>query len=121
MVPYFAKEDSGFVQSPQDYRDRHESLFKDMCYWEYAGFFHIGMVQRNYFNAVIQHGTMTLVRKSALIKVGAWAEWCICEDAELGIKLYREGYASVYINHSFGRGITPATLAGYIGDRKSDV
>ncbi|MGB3810785.1 MAG: glycosyltransferase [Parvibaculum sp.] len=117
MVPYFAKEDIGFVQSPQDYRDRHESTFKNMCYWEYAGFFHIGMVQRNYFNAVIQHGTMTLVRKSALQKVGAWAEWCICEDAELGIKLYREGYDSVYINHSFGRGITPDTLAGYIGQR----
>ena len=117
MVPYFAKEDVGFVQSPQDYRDRHESMFKNMCYWEYAGFFHIGMVQRNYFNAVIQHGTMTLVRKSALEKVGAWAEWCICEDAELGIKLYRQGYDSVYINHSFGRGLTPDTLAGYISQR----
>lgn len=117
MVPYFQKKDIGFVQSPQDYRDGHESVFKNMCNWEYAGFFHIGMVQRNYFNAVIQHGTMTLVRKSALEKVGAWAEWCICEDAELGIKLYRAGYDSVYINHSFGKGITPDTLAGYIGQR----
>ncbi len=117
MVPYFAKQDVGFVQSPQDYRDRHESMFKNMCYWEYAGFFHIGMVQRNYFNAVIQHGTMTLVRKSALEKVGQWAEWCICEDAELGIKLYRAGYDSVYVNHSFGRGLTPDSLAGYIGQR----
>jgi cellulose synthase/poly-beta-1,6-N-acetylglucosamine synthase-like glycosyltransferase len=88
-----------------------------MCYWEYAGFFHIGMVQRNYFNAVVQHGTMTLVRKSALEKVGFWAEWCICEDAELGIRLYREGYDSIYINHSFGRGLTPDTLSGYIGQR----
>lgn len=117
MVPYFAKQDIAFVQSPQDYRDGHESMFKNMCDWEYAGFFHIGMVQRNYFNAVIQHGTMTLVRKAALVKVGAWAEWCICEDAELGIKLYRAGYDSVYINHSFGQGLTPDTLAGYIGQR----
>lgn len=117
MVPYFAKQDIAFVQSPQDYRDGHESMFKNMCDWEYAGFFHIGMVQRNYFNAVIQHGTMTLVRKAALEKVGAWAEWCICEDAELGIKLYRAGYDSVYINHSFGQGLTPDTLAGYIGQR----
>ncbi len=117
MVPYFAKQDIAFVQSPQDYRDGHESMFKNMCDWEYAGFFHIGMVQRNYFNAVIQHGTMTLVRKAALEKVGAWAEWCICEDAELGIKLYRAGYDSVYINHSFGKGLTPDTLAGYIGQR----
>ena len=117
MVPYFDKHDVGFVQAPQDYRDAHESMFKDMSYWEYAGFFHIGMVQRNNFNAVIQHGTMTLVRKEALKKVGAWAEWCICEDAELGIKLYRHGYDSVYVNHSFGKGLTPDTLAGYISQR----
>ncbi|PKQ04572.1 MAG: cellulose synthase [Alphaproteobacteria bacterium HGW-Alphaproteobacteria-11] len=117
MVPYFNKHDVGFVQAPQDYRDRRESTFKNMAYWEYAGFFHIGMVQRNNFNAIIQHGTMTLVRKSALEKVGGWAEWCICEDAELGIKLYRAGYDSVYVNHSFGRGLTPDTLAGYITQR----
>jgi len=116
-VPYFGKDDVAFVQAPQNYRDRHESMFKNMCYWEYAGFFHIGMVQRNNFNAVIQHGTMTLVRKEALKQVGGWAEWCICEDAELGIKLYRAGFDSVYINHSFGRGLTPDTLSGYIGQR----
>ena len=117
LIPYFDKPDVGFVQAPQDYRDRHESMFKNMTYWEYAGFFHIGMVQRNNFNAVIQHGTMTQVRKSALKRVGGWAEWCICEDAELGIKLYRAGYDSVYVNHSFGRGLTPDTLAGYISQR----
>ncbi len=117
LVPYFDKQDVGFVQGPQDYRDRHESLFKNMTYWEYAGFFHIGMVQRNNFNAIIQHGTMTQVRKSALRRVGGWAEWCICEDAELGIRLYRAGYDSVYVNHSFGRGLTPDTLAGYISQR----
>lgn len=117
LVPYFAKPDVAFVQAPQDYRDGRESLFKDLCNWEYAGFFHIGMVQRNNFNAVIQHGTMTLIRKAALEKVGGWAEWCICEDAELGLKLYREGYDSVYVNHSFGRGITPDTLSGYMGQR----
>lgn len=117
LIPYFDKEDVGFVQAPQDYRDRHESMFKNMTYWEYAGFFHIGMVQRNNFNAVIQHGTMTMVRKTALKRVGGWAEWCICEDAELGIKLYRAGYDSVYVNHSFGRGLTPDTLSGYISQR----
>lgn len=117
LIPYFAKPDVAFVQAPQDYRDADESQFKDMCYWEYAGFFHLGMVQRNNFNAVIQHGTMTMIRKTALEKVGGWAEWCICEDAELGLKLYREGYDSVYVNHSFGRGLTPDTLGGYIGQR----
>ena len=64
------------VQAPQDYRDGGESAFKAMCYAEYRGFFLIGMITRNERNAIIQHGTMTLVRRSLLERIG-WAEWCI--------------------------------------------
>jgi len=117
LVPYFAKQDVGFVQAPQDYRDWQENRFKAFCHWEYAGFFQIGMVQRNESNAIIQHGTMTLVRKSALEYVGNWGEWCICEDSELGLRLYRAGYDSVYVQDSFGRGVTPDTMSGYMTQR----
>ncbi len=117
MVPYFDNENVGFVQSPQDYRDRHQSTFKNFCYWEYAGFFNIGMVQRNEYNAIIQHGTMTMIRKSALLEVGNWAEWCICEDSELGLRLYEAGYDSVYVKDSFGRGLMPDTFSGYMTQR----
>ncbi|MGZ8095176.1 MAG: glycosyltransferase [Methylosarcina sp.] len=117
MVPYFDNENVGFVQSPQDYRDLHVSSFKSNCYWEYAGFFNIGMVQRNEYNAIIQHGTMTMIRKSALLEVGKWAEWCICEDSELGLRLYEAGYDSVYCKESFGRGLMPDTMSGYMTQR----
>jgi exo-beta-1,3-glucanase (GH17 family)/cellulose synthase/poly-beta-1,6-N-acetylglucosamine synthase-like glycosyltransferase len=117
MVPYFDNENVGFIQSPQDYRDRHLSTFKNFCYWEYAGFFNIGMVQRNEYNAIIQHGTMTMIRKSALIEVGNWAEWCICEDSELGLRLYEAGYDSVYVKDSFGKGLMPDTFSGYMTQR----
>lgn len=117
MVPYFDNENVGFVQSPQDYRDRHVSTFKRFCYWEYAGFFNIGMVQRNEYNAIIQHGTMTMVRKSAFDKVGNWAQWCICEDSELGLRLYEAGYDSVYVKDSFGQGLMPDTMSGYMTQR----
>lgn len=112
-LPYFEKPDVAFVQAPQDYRDASHNAFKRMCYWEYAGFFHIGMVQRNERNAIIQHGTMTLIRKEALRKVGGWAEWCICEDAELGLRLFENNYDSVYLNHSFGRGLIPDDFGAY--------
>src|SRR4029450_6605460 len=79
------------VQAPQDYRDAQESFFKAMCYAEYRGFFSIGMVPRNERNAIIQHGTMTLVRRTALDDAGGWAEWCITEDAELGLRLFEHG------------------------------
>ena len=117
MVPYFDQENVGFVQSPQDYRDLNLGLFKEICYWEYAGFFNIGMVQRNEYNAIIQHGTMTMIRKTAFDKVGAWSEWCICEDSELGLRLYEAGYDSVYCKESFGRGLMPDTFSGYMTQR----
>ncbi|MBP3363146.1 MAG: glycosyltransferase, partial [Pseudomonas sp.] len=66
MVPHFADPKIAIVQSPQDYRDQNESTFKKLCYSEYKGFFHIGMVTRNDRDAIIQHGTMTMTRRSVL-------------------------------------------------------
>jgi exo-beta-1,3-glucanase (GH17 family)/glycosyltransferase involved in cell wall biosynthesis len=116
-IPYFSKPEVAFVQAPQDYRDEKENTFKRMCYWEYAGFFHIGMVQRNERNAIIQHGTMTLIRKTALQNTGSWSEWCICEDAELGLRLFENGYEAVYLNHSFGKGLMPDNFSAYKSQR----
>jgi exo-beta-1,3-glucanase (GH17 family)/cellulose synthase/poly-beta-1,6-N-acetylglucosamine synthase-like glycosyltransferase len=112
-IPYFSKPEVAFVQAPQDYRDECENMFKRMCYWEYAGFFHIGMVQRNERNAIIQHGTMTLIRKMTLQKCGNWSEWCICEDAELGLRLFENGFEAVYMNHSLGKGLMPDNFNVY--------
>jgi exo-beta-1,3-glucanase (GH17 family)/cellulose synthase/poly-beta-1,6-N-acetylglucosamine synthase-like glycosyltransferase len=107
MAPAFADEKVGFTQSPQDYRDNDGSFFKRLMFWEYAGFFHAGMVTRNERNAVIQHGTMTLVRKAALLNEKGWAEWCITEDSQLGLRLMRAGYEAVYSKKSFGKGVMP--------------
>ncbi|UKL13078.1 glycosyltransferase [Dissulfurimicrobium hydrothermale] len=117
LVPHFDRPSVGFVQAPQDQRGWEGNLFKEMCNWEYNGFFHIGMVHRNERNAIIQHGTMTLIRKKVIDKIGKWSEWCICEDAEFGMRLLHAGYESVYVNECFGRGLTPDTFAGYKGQR----
>jgi exo-beta-1,3-glucanase (GH17 family)/cellulose synthase/poly-beta-1,6-N-acetylglucosamine synthase-like glycosyltransferase len=117
LAPYFADEKVGFVQAPQDHRDWAGDRFQEMCNFEYTGFFHIGMVHRNERDAIIQHGTMTLIRRKALASLGGWAEWCICEDAELGLRLLTNGYQSVYVNHVFGRGLTAQSFAGYKGQR----
>jgi cellulose synthase/poly-beta-1,6-N-acetylglucosamine synthase-like glycosyltransferase len=107
MAPAFDNPAVGFTQSPQDYRDNDGSFFKRLMFWEYAGFFHAGMVARNERNAIIQHGTMTLIRKDALLDESGWAEWCITEDSELGLKLFRRGYEAVYSKKSFGKGVMP--------------
>lgn len=116
-LPFFASLQVALVQGPQDYRDARESVFKAMAYQEYRGFFHIGMVERNEHNAIIQHGTMTIVRKDALDEVGGWSSWCITEDTELGLKLFEAGYSAAYIPQSMGRGLIPDTLEAFMSQR----
>ncbi|MFY2559337.1 glycosyltransferase [Corallococcus terminator] len=112
MVPLFTDPKIAVVQSPQDYRDQDESIFKKVCYSEYQGFFRIGMVTRNDRDAIIQHGTMTMTYRSVLEELG-WAEWCICEDAELGLRVFEKGYSAAYSHHSYGKGLIPDTFSDY--------
>ncbi len=113
LVPHFNRPEIAIVQAPQDYRDEHENIFKKMCYAEYRGFFHIGMVTRNDRNAIIQHGTMTMIRTRVLRDVGGWAEWCITEDAELGLKILEKGWEEAYVEKSYGRGLMPDTFIDF--------
>lgn len=113
LVPAFANPVMAIVQAPQDYRDGQDSAFKSMCHAEYRGFFEIGMITRNERNAIIQHGTMTLVRRSVLDKLGGWAEWCITEDAELGLRVFAAGHEALYLPQSYGRGLMPDTFTDY--------
>jgi exo-beta-1,3-glucanase (GH17 family)/cellulose synthase/poly-beta-1,6-N-acetylglucosamine synthase-like glycosyltransferase len=113
LVPAFANPRIAIVQAPQDYRDADESAFKAMAYAEYRGFFEVGMVTRNERNAIIQHGTMTLVRRDVLDNVSRWAEWCITEDAELGLSIFEAGYEASYTSRSYGRGLMPDTFIDF--------
>lgn len=106
-TPAFDQADIAIVQAPQDYRDADSSLFKSMIYSEYAGFFGIGMVNRDARNAIIQHGTMTIVRRTVLEQVDKWSTWCITEDAELGLRILEQGYRAAYVPKSYGRGLMP--------------
>ena len=113
LAPQLTQGNVAIVQAPQDYRDAHDNAFKAMCYAEYRGFFYIGMITRNERNAIIQHGTMTMVRKSALQSVDGWAEWCITEDAELGLRIFEQGLEASYIARSYGRGLMPDTFIDF--------
>ncbi|MEZ5540667.1 MAG: glycosyltransferase [Pseudomonadota bacterium] len=117
LMPQFGQPGIAIVQAPQDYRDAGDNAFKAMSYAEYRGFFYIGMITRNDRNAIIQHGTMTLVRRTALEEVGGWSEWCITEDAELGLLILRQGHQAMYIPRSYGKGLMPDTFSGYRNQR----
>lgn len=113
LMPYFEDPQVALVQAPQDHRDGHETLLKGMMNTEYAGFFDIGMVQRNEDDAIVQHGTMCIVRRSALEHVGGWQTDTIVEDTELGLRLYEAGYRAHYTNVRYGHGLLPDTYSAF--------
>jgi exo-beta-1,3-glucanase (GH17 family)/cellulose synthase/poly-beta-1,6-N-acetylglucosamine synthase-like glycosyltransferase len=113
LVPLFRDPAVGLVQAPQDHRDGERSLMHHAMNGEYAGFFDIGMVQRNEVNAIIVHGTMCLIRRAALEAAGGWSSDTICEDTDLGLTLLELGWRAHYTNKRYGHGLLPDSFEAY--------
>ena len=104
LVPVFADPRVGLVQAPQEHRDGDRSLMHYIMNGEYAGFFDIGMVQRNEANAIIVHGTMCLIRRAAMDMAGGWSSDTICEDTDLGLDDPAAGLADALHQPALWRG-----------------
>lgn len=113
LVPVFADPRVGLVQAPQEHRDGDRSLMHYIMNGEYAGFFDIGMVQRNEANAIIVHGTMCLMRRSAMDMAGGWSSDTICEDTDLGLTIQQQGWLTHYTNVRYGEGLLPDTYEAF--------
>ena len=113
LAGHFGDPTVGIVQAPQAHRDWDGQPLQRMMNWEYEGFFRIGMHHRHERDAIVQHGTMTLIRAAALRRVGGWDADCICEDTELGLRLFHQGLRAVYVDRVFGSGLVPADFGAY--------
>ena len=113
LLGHFDDSQVAVVQAPQAHRNWVSSAWRSMMNWEYDGFFRIGMHHRNERDAIIQHGTMTLIRAQALRAHGCWTSGALCEDAELGLRLMQAGYRTVYVDVVMGEGLTPDTFAAF--------
>jgi exo-beta-1,3-glucanase (GH17 family)/cellulose synthase/poly-beta-1,6-N-acetylglucosamine synthase-like glycosyltransferase len=113
LVPAFADPRVGLVQAPQDHRDGGRTPMHAAMNGEYAGFFDIGMVQRNEKNAIITHGTMCLIRRAALDDAGGWSSDTICEDTDLGLSILEGGWLAHYTGHRYGHGLLPDSFEAF--------
>jgi exo-beta-1,3-glucanase (GH17 family)/glycosyltransferase involved in cell wall biosynthesis len=113
LVPGFGDPAVGMIQAPQDHRDGERTLMHHAMNGEYAGFFDIGMVQRNEANAIIVHGTMCLIRRAALLSAGGWSSDTIVEDSDLGLTVLEHGWQIHYTNRRYGHGLLPDTFEAY--------
>ncbi|MFG2395436.1 glycosyltransferase family 2 protein [Streptomyces lavendulae] len=113
LVGHFDDPRLGFIQTWYDFRAWSHSSFMAGCFWEYRFGYPLALRSLNERSAVFPMGTVCLFRSKALWSVGGWAEWCVTEDSELGIRLAAAGYDSLLINETFGYGLIPETFADY--------
>ena len=45
-------------------------------------------------------GTMGLFRRSTILAIGGWNEWCIGEDTEASLRVLKAGWSGLYIPRS---------------------
>jgi cellulose synthase/poly-beta-1,6-N-acetylglucosamine synthase-like glycosyltransferase len=116
-APYFSDPSLGFVQTFEGNRDFEGSPYYTACVDSFQAFYLSVMSSRNERNTVPFVGTMGLFRRRALIAIGGWNEWCICEDTEASLRVTKDGWSGLYIPRCFGRGVVPPSWAGMLTQR----
>lgn len=97
-----------YVQFPQAYQ-RPDHIAKGVDI-ELEDYFTSDAQMGNEAEAVLLTGTLCVISKAALIRVNGWSGLTTTEDAELGVRLCKTGFAGRYIPLILGQGLLPLTL-----------
>lgn len=110
-LPYFSDEKIALVQFPQYYRNcnKENQPIAD----EYHHFFSIYMNMANHLDCVPSTGTVSVYKSKVLKILEGFRGEALTEDADLGLRIYREGYRGIYINRPIGYGLMPYDLESY--------
>lgn len=114
-LAHFVDSTVGLVQFPQAYRNSRPDCGLS---WEYKLFFDVYMNQANRMNTVLSTGTAAFLCKDALLKSGGWSGDTLTEDAELGLRLHRNGYRGVYVPEVAAAGLMPTDVKSLKAQRR---
>lgn len=114
-LAHFVDSSVALVQFPQAYRNSDSNCGLT---WDYRLFFEVYMSRANSLNTVLSTGTAAFVCKHALIRSGGWSGATLTEDAELGLRLHRHGYRTVYVPEVVAAGLMPTDLAALKAQRR---
>jgi hypothetical protein len=112
VMGHFDDPSVGFVQTSQHYREWEDDSFLRGLFYSFRYFFDVTMPARAHRNAIIFCGTMGLIRREALERIGGWNEACITEDAEASLRMLGIGYRGVYDRRAWGAGLMPLDFDG---------
>lgn len=110
-----AKTDADFIQFPQAYR--HLTSRSDGLSFELADYFSRHARAANVASAMLLTGTLSVIRREALVAAGGWPLHSCTEDADLGSRMIAVGRAGVFVDKIVGRGLMPLNIAGLHSQR----
>ena len=112
IVPYFADEKIGFVQTVQAYENIQESLISKGAAQQTFQFYGPMMMTMNSYGTVQAIGANCTFRRAALDSIGGHAAG-LAEDMHTAMQLHAKGWKSVYVPKVLARGLVPSTLSAY--------
>ena len=107
---HFSSPDVALVQFPQDYRNAGPGNIGLAL--DFKHFFTGYMNMANHLGCVPSTGTLSLIRLQPLRAVSGFATDVVTEDADLGLRLNRAGWRTLYVNRAVGHGLMPHDLEG---------
>ena len=111
-LPFFARDEVAFVQTPQVYGNIHNFISRGAGYMQTV-FYSLIQPGKNRFNAAFCVGTNVIFRREAVEEVGGIYEDSKSEDIWTSIRLHQRGHVSVYIPTVLAIGDTPETIESY--------
>ncbi len=113
VMPYFADQRVGFVQTPQYYSNNDLNEVTRGSWQQQEFFFGPIMVGKANKNAAIICGTNFAIRRKALLEVGGMREDNIAEDFLTSLGIYQKGWKARYVPIVLAEGLAPEDLLSY--------
>ena len=112
IVPHFQDEAIGFVQTVQAYYNKFDTLVAKGSAQQTFHFYGPMMMTMNSYGTVNAIGANCTFRRSALDSIGGHAAG-LAEDMHTAMRLYSQGWKSVYVPRLLASGLVPASLTAY--------
>ena len=100
-APLLADPDVALVRTPTTYRGWEESAYFRRLHHAH------GLLSGD---AGAGHGAQLLISRHALEEADGWDEWCATPEAELSLRLMRNGGQALRISTPFTQGVLPLTF-----------
>ena len=111
-LPFFARPEVAFVQTPQVYGNIHNFISRAAGYMQTV-FYSLIQPGKNRFNAAFCVGTNVVYRRTAVAEIGGIYEGSKSEDIWTSLLLHQRGWRSIYIPTILAVGDTPENIEAY--------